>query len=193
MTWTPDVAYITGIDFFDDIVRRIDAQGWQRPSPCAGWTALDVLGHLGTAVEFGTCLLRGEQPEWHPVDPPGQAVSGDPAQWWSVKVEPAKAAVRGVDLTRELDSPTGRRSIGQGLSFPAVDLFVHGWDLARSSGRDVEVPEEAIEFTHRALDGFPPEQVRSLRVFGAAVEVPADTTATQQFIAWTGRDPIGAA
>lgn len=138
-----------------------------------------MLGHVGAAVEFGTRLLCGEQPEWHPVDPPGQTVSGDPVSWWSAKVEPAKAAVRDIDLTREVDSPAGRRSIGQGLSFPAVDLFVHGWDLARSSSRDVEIPEEAIEFTHRALDGFPPEQVRSPRVFGAAVELPADPTAGQ--------------
>lgn len=189
MTWTPDVAYLTGIDFFDGIVHRIDAQDWRCPSPCAGWTALDVLGHVGTAIEFGTRLLRGEQPEWHPVDPPGRAVSGDPARWWSAKVEPAKGAVRGVDLTREVDSPTGRRSIGQGLSFPAVDLFVHGWDLARSSGIDVDIPDEAIEFTRQAVDGFPPEQVRSPRVFGAAVESAPDATATERFIAWTGRDP----
>jgi uncharacterized protein (TIGR03086 family) len=186
MAWTPDVAFITGLDFFDDIVRSVGAHDWQRPSPCTGWTALDVLGHIGIATEFGTKLLRGEQPEWYPIEPPGKSVSGDPAQWWAGKVEPAKDAVRGVDLAKEVDSPMGRRSIGQGLSFPAVDLFVHGWDLARSIGRDVEIPYEVIEFAHQALERIPAEQLRSSQVFGAEVELPADATATQRFVAWTG-------
>jgi uncharacterized protein (TIGR03086 family) len=189
MPWNPDVAFLTGLDFFNGIVGSVGARDWQRSSPCTGWTALDVLGHIGIGTEFGTKLLRGEQPQWHPVDPPGESVSGDPAQWWAAKVGPAKDAVRGVDLAKEVDSPMGRRSISQGLSFPAVDLFVHGWDLARSIGRDVEIPYAAIEFAHQALDQIAAEQVRSPRVFAAEVRPTPDATATQRFVAWTGRDP----
>jgi hypothetical protein len=50
---------------------------------------------------------------------------------------------RHADLTTVVDSPMGRRSIGEGLSFPAVDLFVHGWDLARSVGAEGVIPPEA--------------------------------------------------
>lgn len=190
MPWSPDVAFLTGLDFFDDIVGSVDARGWRLPSPCIGWAAVDVLGHIGIATDFGTKLLRGEQPEWHPpLGPPGLAVIGDPTQWWSAKIEPAKDAIRGVDLAMEVDSPKGKRPIGEGLSFPAVDLFVHGWDLARSTDRDVEIPGEAIEFAHRALDQVPAEQMRSPSVFGAQVELPAGASASQRFIAWTGRDP----
>ncbi len=190
MPWKPDIAFLAGLDFFDDVVGSVDAQSWRQPSPCTGWTALDVLGHIGVATDFGTKLLSGEQPQWQPpLDPPGRTVIGDPAQWWSMKVDPAKDAVRGVDLAEEVDSPMGRRSIGQGLSFPAVDLFIHGWDLARSIGRDVEIPGDAIEFAHQALDQIPTEQMRSSRVFAAQAELPADATASQRFLAWTGRDP----
>jgi len=189
MPWSPDVAFLSGLDFFDDVVRSVGPQDWQRPSPCAGWLAVDVLGHIGIGTDFGTKLLRGEQPEWHPVDPPGQAVSGDPAHWWAVKVGPAREAVQGVDLAQERDSPRGRRSIGQGLSFPAVDLFVHGWDLARSAGRDVEIPDDAIAFAHQVLDPMPTERMRSPAVFAPEVELPTGATATQRFIAWSGRDP----
>lgn len=190
MPWTPDVAYLTGLDFFDEIVRSVGAVGWNRPSPCTNWMAVDVLGHVGIAVEFGTKLLRDERPEWQQIEPPGEAVSDDPAQWWAAKVETAKDAVHGVDLAKEVDSPLGRRSIGQGLSFPAVDLFVHGWDLARSVGRDFEISDEAIAFAHAVIDPVPTEQVRSPRVFAAEVTAPDDATATQIFIAWTGRNPF---
>lgn len=193
MGWTPDVAFSTGLDFFSAAVRSMAAADWQRPSPCTGWTALDVLGHVGIGTEFGTQLLRGGQPQWRPVEPPGKSVSGDPPHWWAEKVEPAKDALRGVDLDTEVDTPMGRRSIGQGLSFPAVDLFVHGWDLARSIGGDVEIPAAAIEFAHQVLDPVPAEQLRGAQVFGAEVEPPAQATATQRFIGWTGRDPRWAA
>ncbi|MEO6885005.1 MAG: hypothetical protein ABI232_01780 [Jatrophihabitantaceae bacterium] len=78
---------------------------------------------------------------------------------------------------------------GTRLSFPAVDLFVHGWNLARCIGRNAEIPGDAIEFAHRALDPIPAEQMRSSRIFGAQIELPAGCTDTQRFLAWTGRDP----
>ncbi len=56
-------------------------------------------------------------------------------------------------------------------------------------GRDVEIPGDAIEFAHHALDQIPTEQMRSSRVFTAQVELPADATASQRFLAWTGRNP----
>ena len=187
--WAPDTAFLQGLDFFGAVVKVLEPADWTRPSPCAGWQARDVLGHVGVATRFGTALLREEEPQWKPVDPPGAAVDGDPAAWWSSLAEPARAAVQGVDLDRVVDSPMGQRSIGAGLSFPALDLFVHAWDLARCAGRDVEIPAEAIAFAHSVLDAVPEEQKRSERVFAAPAVAPPGASATQEFIAWTGRDP----
>lgn len=189
MSWRPDEAFLQGLDFFSDAVVRLPESAWQQPSPCAGWRALDVLGHVGTAVSFGTALLQGKNPTWDPADPAGAAVVAGPRAWWSALVGPAREAVQNADLTRVMDSPAGRRSIGDGLSFPAVDLFVHAWDLARSADADVEIPTEAIDFAHSFLDPIPDEQKRSPRVFAQQIPVPAGATTSQSFIAWTGRDP----
>jgi uncharacterized protein (TIGR03086 family) len=83
----------------------------------------------------------------------------------------------------------GRRTIGEGLSFPALDLFVHAWDLSRVVDADIVIPAEEIEFAHAVIDPLPAEQVRSPRVFATEVTSPPDATSTQSFIAWTGRDP----
>lgn len=199
MRWRPDEAYRTGLDLFSDVVAEVGSSGddagisaWERPAPCSGWRALDVLGHVGVATEFGTRLLRGETPDWQPSEPPGAAVSGDPAAWWGQHAGQAADALAGLsaaDLDVEVDSPQGRRTIGQGLSFPAVDLFVHAWDLARSAGRDVEIPDEAIAFAHQLIDPIPDQTVRSGGVFAAEVDSPADASPTEHFIAWTGRNP----
>lgn len=185
----PDAAFLRGLDFFSGAVRQLSAENWQRASPCQGWRALDVLGHVGQATRFGTLLLQGAQPAWSPVEPPGAVIEGDPATWWEDLAAQARNAVEGVDLSREADSPTGRRSIGQGLSFPALDLYIHGWDIAKSAGVDLVIPAEAIGFAHSVIDPIPADQVRRPRVFADQKPVPAGATESAAFLAWTGRDP----
>jgi uncharacterized protein (TIGR03086 family) len=188
MTWSPDIAFITGLDFFTEAVDRVPADGWASPSPCTGWSAVDVLGHVGFATEFGTKLLRGEPVDFAGApDPPRSAVTGDPSAWWAGMVAPAKEAVRNADLATVVDSPMGPRSIGQGLSFPAVDLFVHGWDLSQSVGADVGIPEQAMDFAHHVIDAIPEQHVRSPKVFAAAIDVSPEASPQVRFLAWAGR------
>ena len=165
------------------------AADWPNPSPCPGWDARDIVGHVGSAVDFGTRLLLAQQPGWTPKVPPGAVVPGDPADWWRSLVEPARSAVESADLTEVRDSPAGPRTVGEGLSFPAVDLFIHGWDLGRAVGIEVEIPPSAIAFAHTVIDPLPGEVVRSDRVFGPEVTAQPHFTGTQDFVAWAGRDP----
>lgn len=148
-----------------------------------------MLGHVGSAVRFGTLLLQHSAPVWELVNPPGEAVEGDPRVWWDALVGPARSSVRGVDLSQEVDSAVGRRSIGDGLSFPALDLYVHGWDLGRVVGVELDIPDDVIAFTHALIDPIPDETVRNPQVFATQRTPPPDSTPTQSFIAWTGRNP----
>ena len=189
MQWQPDTAFLQGLDFFSGAVAELGDAAWQGASPCADWRALDVLGHVGQATRFGTLLLQGAQPAWAPVEPPGAAVDGTPGEWWEQLADQARTAVAGADLSRVLDSPRGQRSIAEGLSFPALDLFVHGWDIGKSAGVDLDLPAGAIEFARVVLEPLPAGQVRSPRVFAAEKPAPPGATDSQAFIAWTGRDP----
>jgi hypothetical protein len=65
---------------------------------------------------------------------------------------------------------------------------VHAWDLGRCAAIDVEIADDAIEFAHDALDGIPPDRLRSPGVFAAEVAPPPGATASEAFVAWTGRD-----
>ena len=189
MQWQPDEAFLRGLGFFGDAVSELGVADWERASPCQEWRALDVLGHVGQATRFGTLLLQGAQPAWSPVEPPGASVEGEPEAWWRELAAQARRAVTGVDLSREVGSPVGRRSIGEGLSFPALDLFIHAWDIGKSAGIDLELPAEAIEFAHSVIDPVPAGQLRNPRVFAAEKPASDSATASQAFIAWTGRDP----
>lgn len=184
--------YTNGLEFFDAVVAGVDAEGWTRPSPCEGWSALDVLGHVGEATMMGVRILRGGDMSFTRHDPPSSVVDGDPAAWWVGVAADARDSVSRLtdaDLDREVDSPMGRRSVGEGLSFPAVDLFVHGWDIATATGQEVTFPDAAIAFTRAMFEKVPDEASRRPGVFADVQAAGATATPTEQLIAWTGRDP----
>lgn len=185
-----DELFDAGMDFFGSIVARLGPDDWDNPSPNAGWTALDTLGHLGTSMQMGISLLRGEQPTWPDAERPGDLVEGDPVDWWGDIAGEATAALEGADLDMVMDTPMGPRTVADRLAFPAIDLYVHGWDIAAAAGVDVEIPEPVIGFAHSYIDPFPEEMVRGDNgAFGPEVTPPADATPTEAFIAWTGRTP----
>jgi uncharacterized protein (TIGR03086 family) len=190
MTWTANIVYTEGLDVFTGVVESLSPADWEQPSPCAGWRAFDVLGHVGATTEFGTRLLTTGEMVWvPPADPPGSLVEGDPAAWWTAMVPGARAALEGVDLTRTVETPMGVRTIAEGLAFPAIDLFVHAWDIGAVAGRAPALPDELLEFAHATFASIPEEMMRSGTVFGPAVAAPPGASASDEFLAWSGRDP----
>ena len=191
MTISSADAFDRGLDAFGAVADQLTSEDWDAPSPCEGWTALDVLGHLTTAIGMGLSVLRGEQPTWPQADRPADLVDGDPAQAFHALAAQARAALEGADLDHEMDTPMGLRTVADRLAFPAIDLFVHAWDIGQAAGIDVEIPADVIEFAHAHLDGIPTEMMRGEgKPFGEEAATAVDATATERFLAWTGRSPV---
>ncbi len=139
---------------------------------------------------MGARILRGGDMSFDRRDPPSSIIEGEPLTWWKDLSSEAREALAGVeDLDREVDTPMGRRSIREGLSFPAADLFLHGWDLAVATGQSVAFPDEAVEFVRAMFENVPEEITRRPGVFSPAVETPEGSNPTEALIAWSGRDP----
>lgn len=182
-----DEVFIEGLAAFGDVVDAVPGEGWDAPSPCAGWSARDVLGHLGTSVGMGASFLAGEQPTFPEADRPGDLVPDDPAAWWHELADRARAALAGADLDLVMETPMGPRTVRDRLAFPAIDLYVHAWDIGRATGVPVEVPQDVIDFAHRYIDPLPAEMVRRPGIFDPEQPAPADATPTEAFVAWSGR------
>jgi uncharacterized protein (TIGR03086 family) len=178
-----------GLDFFTAIITRLGEDDWERPTPCAGWTARDVLGHLATSMRVGISVMHGREPTWPDATRPGELVEGDPVKFWRGTVVQVRDVLRNADLTRVMETPLGQ-TVADDLAIPVIDLYVHAWDLGVAADIAVEIPAGVIDYAHAYIDPLPGEMIRGAnRAFGPQVRGPASATPTKRFIAWTGRRP----
>ena len=78
-------------------------------------------------------------------------------------------------------------------SYPAditvLELFVHGWDVARALDRPFEPSEQLVHFADGVVHRVVTDEARSTGRFDPAVVVAPDAPAIDRVVAWTGRDP----
>ena len=169
---------------FSDRVRGVSPDGWDAPAPVAGWTARDVVEHLGwfpgyLAQSHGVAMATGPSPA---EDPAGawltqaravQAVLDDPAQAERTVDDPHMGSMPLRDLVDRIYT---------------ADVFMHTWDLARATGQDDRLDPD---FCAELLSGMEPieEVMRASGQYGPAVPVPEDADVQSRMLGFIGRDP----
>ena len=162
-------------DRFTRVVEAVTGD-WDVPSPCEGWSARDVVGHV---VDTQRAFL--EQHGLH-----GQDLDAGPeperAHLTSVLADSAVAATA-------YDGYFGPTTVAATVAdFYGWDLVVHGSDVARATGQEWSVTEEEAAALHATADGWG-DALHSDGVCGAPVEVGSDASATDRLLARLGRDP----
>jgi uncharacterized protein (TIGR03086 family) len=147
-------------------------------TPCDDWNVRDLLNHMLDTQHYFAGSARGESVS-PPASPPPTLLSEDPAEDFAhARAEVLKAfAQEGViDKT------------GPSLGIAFSNQLLHGWDLARATGQDTTMPDGLPEAAYSIIHGaFTDDQRQG--VFKPEVAVPADATAQQRLLAFTGRTP----
>src|SRR5438309_10835442 len=171
---------ITGT--FTDRVRAVPSDSWDNPSPCEGWTARDVVGHLTDwipgffspqGVEFGTV----------------PSVDDDPVgAWETVQVAIAKALADPALATKQLSTPFSTQSFAATVDMIVTgDVFTHTWDLSRATGQSEQLDPEQLQRMIVGMAAMPDEVLRADGMFGPKIEVPDDADEQTRFLAYLGR------
>ena len=184
-----DVVLLSGLDTFGSVLERVGANDWGLPSPCAGWNARALTGHVLLVLQSAATIMRGGTFDWAAAGDPSTVAGEDPVAVFGAGSADVRAALPKADLDLLMDTPMGPMSLGKRLAFPAMDLHLHAWDLGRTISVAVEIPQEVATFTRAALEHVPAEMMRSDGVFGPEVLAPANATTTEALVAWTGRQP----
>jgi uncharacterized protein (TIGR03086 family) len=161
-------------------------KNWDMPSPVAGWTARDVVGHL--TEWFPAFLAAGSGIEL----PKGPPVDDDPVAAWQVHCDAVQAVLDEPDtagrmlVNRHIGEVPLDRAIDQ---FYTADVFMHTWDLARATGQDDRLDPD---FCAQLFAGMEPmeEVIRSSGQYGPRVSVRDDADAQTKMLGFIGRDPF---
>lgn len=182
--------YIRGQDEFAEVLRRIQPDQWDNPSPCAGWTARDVAGHVIWGLDMVRARATGA--EFDRVGAPGAPHPGDylgpdPLADWERKREPCLAALTPEAMERTVTiGPLGDIPMRRFLDGLAVDFLAHAWDLGAAAGAEVRLDPEMVEFGLRWADKSM-EYLRGPALFGPALPTPADADPQTRLIRLLGR------
>ncbi|MFW0783426.1 maleylpyruvate isomerase family mycothiol-dependent enzyme [Gordonia sp. CPCC 206044] len=168
-------------DGFGAVLEDADGTGtWAAASPCEGWTARDVVGHvIDTQRDFltGHGVSLGEQPS---LDDPVAAWRSHSAAVCAQLADPAVGDM-------PFDGYFGPTTVGETLMrFYGFDMVAHRWDVSVAAGRELRFTDDELTMMESAADGFGPALYGD-GVCKAGVEVSADADRQTRLLARLGR------
>jgi uncharacterized protein (TIGR03086 family) len=173
------------------IVEQVRTDQLGRPTPCAGWSVLDLLRHMaGNNLGFAAAA-RGGPPAaevWdgvHVADPAGEF----PAT--AKEVVDAFAAVEPLTGTFAVLG-YGNVPAAQAVGMHLIDYLAHGWDVAVAIGADPRLDEEACSTVLAIGAGWPRDSPAIWgpdAAFGHRVGVARDAPVADRMLGFLGRSP----
>jgi len=170
-------------------VRPVTPESLHRPTPCRGWDLRALLLHTGDSL---AALHEGIE-EGRIGLLPAQDAAADPAEAfrsgaarllgaWAAADSPADrlVAIAGLPLTAAAIARTG-----------ALEIAVHGWDIARATGLPRPVPAGLATVLLRTARQLLPGPEARHPLFGPPVTVSAEADPSDRLVAFLGRDPYG--
>ncbi|MEO5724142.1 MAG: TIGR03086 family metal-binding protein [Ilumatobacteraceae bacterium] len=168
---------------FTERAQAVPADAWANPSPCDGWTARDIVGHL---VEWVPPFLESGSGITIDGIPP---VGTDPAAAWTHLNAKIQTILDADDIDERIfDHPmAGRHPLDQAIDrFILGDVLIHTWDLSRATGQDEQLDGPTVD---SMLDGLAAlgDVLQQSGQYSARVAVPEGADNQTRLLALTGR------
>ncbi len=176
---------------FTATVGAVPPSAWERPAPCDGWAARDVVRHLVEWLPGPGFLLGAFGVDTGPIP----SVDRDPPGAWAVVRDAIQGALDDPAVaSREADcGPAGRMTLQAAVDMTCTpDVLIHTWDLARAAGLDERLDPREVKRQLAEIEALPPEVDAAMRGsghYGPRVEVPAGADEQTRLLAFMGRTP----
>ncbi|MFD9697880.1 TIGR03086 family metal-binding protein [Lentzea sp. NPDC059081] len=179
--------YRARADAFEAKVANVRADQWGSQSPCARWTALEVVDHV---IDMHGVMLGVQLPR-----------TEDPLTDFREARRQVQEALDSDRARDEVSTPGGPMTLEDHVDqVVSDDLVLHGWDLARATGQDETIPPDDVDRLWAATRSVPPELMERFRtpgafgpgieVYGPEVPVAEDASAQDRLLGYVGRDPL---
>jgi uncharacterized protein (TIGR03086 family) len=174
------------VDQTGRIVAGVKPDQLSGPTPCADWDTRALLNHTIGVVE-----MFDDAAQTKPFTGSMFAndnVGNDPGASYETRAAVLRATLAQPNLLdRTWTMPFGEVPGPIAVGFATLELFQHGWDVARASGQDIDFDADVTETANATAQLMPAEQVRVAGVFGAEGGCPPDASAEDRLAAFLGR------
>jgi uncharacterized protein (TIGR03086 family) len=163
------------------VLHTIAADDMSRQTPCTEFDVTRLTGHLLNSITALGGMVGAELPGRDEADSVERQVVA--------AARPALDAWHRHGLDGTVPFGKGEMPAKGACSILSLEFLVHAWDYGIAVGHRVEAPEPLAEYVlglaHKVIR---PEQ-RSSAGFDEPVDVPADASALDRLVAFTGRNP----
>jgi uncharacterized protein (TIGR03086 family) len=175
------------------VVAGLGPQQFELPTPCSEWNVGQLTNHVLATLELGRALLSDDSPRVAagPGDVPAEdMIGGDALGAYQSGVAELITAATADAIGRSHMTPFGDMPGAALAGFTALDILVHGWDLARATGQDATLdPDLAEAMLGFARQGISEDMSTRPRSIGPKIDGPAAADATTRLVAYLGRQP----
>ncbi|NYE14082.1 uncharacterized protein (TIGR03086 family) [Actinomadura citrea] len=182
--------FVRALDVFEAVLAATPAGRWLSPSPCEGWVAVDLAGHVTAGLLVVEMRAAGrplpeDDPDWREV------AGADPVASWRLVRARMTAELTPEALARPVRLALGlEMTLSEWLEGYPLELLVHAWDLAQATGQSVvfaaDLVGPALATARRMAPGG-----REAGMLGPEVAVPDGADDQARLLALFGRSPAG--
>ena len=175
------------LDATREFVAGVGEGQWDDASSCDGWSVRDLVNHIVTGNYWAVELAGGATIADVGDRYDGDILGDDPLTVYDVSAAAAAAAFR---VPGAMDAPCAVSygpvpgSVYCGHRF--LDVLIHGWDVAKSTGQDTTLRPDLVDACRAVLE---PQlgMLAASGMFGETVPVPDDADAQTRLLAVLGR------
>ena len=175
------------LDATGSIVAGVGVDQWNLPTPCEGWDVRTLANHIVAGNLWAAELASGRTIEDVGSALDGDVLGSDPSAAYARSASAASAAF---EAPGALEAPC---AVSYGpvpgsvyAGHRTVDVFVHGWDLAKATGQDTALDpgmvEACLAIVEPQLDGL-----RASGQFGDSMAPAASDAPQSRLLSWLGR------
>ncbi len=130
---------------YAEALAMVEPHEWSALSTCSEWTVRDLADHVVGGNRFAAALLAGRSTADAYLAAFDGGFGNDPHTEFDLSAATQLTAFATAgSLDRLLPHPVGQVSARVFLGFRVGDLLLHGWDVARSIGKDVTLDDELV-------------------------------------------------
>ena len=182
----PEV-HAQSLDRTRDFIGGIRPDDWDRESVCDGWSVRELVNHIVSGNLWVPELVGGKTIEEVGDRLDGDVLGDDPKGAYDASAASAGSAFRDAgamekDVAVSYGPVPG--SVYCGHRF--IDVLIHGWDVAASTGQDTELPSHLVEACIEVVEPQA-EMLAGSGAFGTEVKPPPGASRQTQLLAMLGR------